>query len=329
MNKSKLIKGAGIAAGVILIIGGGAAGTSVMRSDRTFDVPEVPLAATADSAIIERGAYLVYGPAHCAYCHTTKDEIPQLEAGERVPLSGGNTFAIGIATLHTPNLTPDRETGIGDVADGKLARMLRHNVMRDGRAAIPFMEFQNLSDQDVVAIMSYLRSQPAVKNAVPPRELHGAGYAIMSFVIKPTGPTGTPPAQSPPEGATVERGAYLVNSVSACAGCHTKRSMKDGSYLAPKLSGGMEMEGEGDSGKMYITPNLTPDAATGHIAKWSEDQFVQRFRAGPINGADSPMPWRAFGRMSDDDLRAIYRYLKTVPPTQNVTGPLVTEAAPS
>jgi mono/diheme cytochrome c family protein len=329
MNRSKLLKVTGILAGVALVVIGTAAGTAVARADRTFDVAEVPLAASADSAVIERGAYLVYGPAHCAYCHTARDQVARLDAGERVPLSGGNTFAIGIATLHTPNLTPDKETGIGDVSDGKIARMLRHNVMRDGRAAIPFMEFQNLSDEDIVAIISYLRSQPAVKNEVPARELHGAGYAIMSFVIKPTGPDGTPPAHSPPAGATVERGAYLVNSVSACAGCHTKRSMKDGSYLAPKLSGGMEMEGEGGSGKVYTSPNLTPDPATGHIVKWSEDQFVQRFRAGPINGADTPMPWKAFARMSDDDLRAIYRYLKTVPATPNATGPLVSNPAES
>jgi cytochrome c553 len=114
-----------------------------------------------------------------------------------------------------------------------------------------------------------------------------------------------------------------VNNVAACAGCHTRRSHTDGSYQAPKLSGGTEMPGE--DGKVYTPPNLTPDPKTGHIVKWSEDQFLARFRAGPINGL-SHMPWRAFARMSDDDIRAIYRYLQTVPPTENVTGPLVAAA---
>jgi mono/diheme cytochrome c family protein len=323
--KKRLLKYAAVAMVLGLIVGISGAATVQVRQDRTFDVPEVSLAASTDSAVIARGAYLAYGPAHCAYCHTAQDKWARLDAGERVPMSGGNTFDIGILKVTTPNLTPDQETGIGNVSDGKLARMLRHNVRSDDRAAIPFMEFQNMSDEDVVAVLSYLRSQEPVRNEVPPRELRMVGKAIMSFVIEPSGPTGTPPAQGPPEGATVERGSYLVNSVGNCAGCHTRRSMTDGSYLAPKLSGGTPMAGE--DGKNYTPPNLTPDAATGHIVKWTEDQFVTRFRAGPLNGPGTHMPWRAFARMSDDDLRAIYRYLQTVPPTSNAPGPLVAAAA--
>jgi mono/diheme cytochrome c family protein len=164
-----------------------------------------------------------------------------------------------------------------------------------------------------------------VKNEIPANEYSFMGKVIMSFAIKPSGPTGTPPAKAPAEGATVERGAYLVNNIAACAGCHTKRSQMDGSYQAPKLSGGTPMAGE--DGKEYTPPNLTPDPKTGHIRDWTEDQFLARFRAGPLNGPGSHMPWRAFARMSDDDIRAIYRYLKTVPPTENDAGPLVAEKA--
>ena len=322
--KNKFLKFLGIAAGLGLVVGMTGAATVQMRYDRTFDVPDVNAIASTDPTIIERGAYLAYGPAHCAYCHTTNDKWAKLDAGERVPLSGGYTFNIGIATLHTPNLTPDKETGIGNVSDAKLARMLRHNVRSNGRAAVPFMEFQNISDEDLVALISYLRSQPAVSNEVPANTYTMLGKAIMSFAIKPSGPTGTPVAQSPAVAPTLERGAYLVNNVAACAGCHTKRSQTDGSYLAPKLSGGTPMAGE--DGKSYTPPNLTPDPKTGHLRNWTEDQFLTRFRAGPINGL-SHMPWRAFARMSDDDIRAIYRYLKTVPPTENDPGPLVVEAA--
>ena len=322
--KSRLLKFMAVAGGLGLVVGGTGAATVQARYDRTFDVPEVNAVATNDSAVIERGAYLVYGPAHCAYCHNAIDKHERLNAGERVPLSGGLVFDIGIAKLTTPNLTPDKETGIGNISDGKIARMMRHNVRSSGVAAVPFMEFQNLSEEDLVAIISYLRSQPAVRNEIAPREFSPVGKAIMSFAIKPSGPTGTPPATSPPVAPTVERGAYLVTSVAACAGCHTKRSQQDGSYLAPKLSGGEPTPGE--DGKLYTPPNLTPDPKTGHLVKWSEDQFVRRFRAGPINGKGSHMPWQAFARMSDDDLRAIYRYLQTVPATENATGPLVREA---
>ena len=317
----RLLKFAAIAAALGLVVAATGAATIELRHDRTFDIPEGNTVASTDSAVIARGAYLAYGPAHCAYCHTTKDKWARLDAGEQVPLSGGFEFDIGIMTLYTPNLTPDKETGIGNVSDGKIARMLRHNVRFDGRAAVPFMEFQNLSDEDLTALISFLRSQQPVKNAVPDRDLRMIGKAIMSFAIKPSGPTGTPAAKSPVEGATVERGAYLVNNVAACAGCHTKRSQTDGSYLAPKLSGGDGMPGE--DGKIYTPPNLTPHATTGHIVKWSEDQFLQRFRAGPLNAPGSHMPWKAFARMSDDDIRAIYRYLQTVPPAENATGPLV------
>lgn len=322
--KSKLLKFAAISVGVIAVAGITGAATVQMRYDRTFDVADVDVIASNDPAVIERGAYLAYGPAHCAYCHNTQDKWARLDAGERVPLSGGFTFDIGIARLTTPNLTPDKETGIGNVPDAKIARMLRHNVRSSGVAAVPFMEYQNMSDDDVVALISFLRSQPAVRHEIAPREFTMMGKAIMSFAIKPSGPTGTPLSQSPAVAPTVERGKYLVENVAACAGCHTKRSQMDGSYQAPKLSGGTGMAGE--DGKVYTPPNLTPDPKTGHIRNWTEDQFLARFRAGPINGAGTHMPWRAFARMSDDDIRAIYRYLQTVPPTENVTAPLVSNA---
>jgi hypothetical protein len=71
--------------------------------------------------------------------------------------------------------------------------MLRHGVKPNGRAAIPFMEFQNLSDEDLVAVVSSLRSQPAVRNAVPPSEFNALGRAVMALMIEPIGPSGTPP----------------------------------------------------------------------------------------------------------------------------------------
>ncbi len=321
---AKLAKIAGgLVAAVALLAATGAA-TVNLRYDRTFDVPDVEVLASTDSAVIARGAYLAYGPAHCAYCHNSPDKWQALERGERIPMSGGNVFDIGIAKITSPNLTPDKETGIGNVSDARLARMLRHNVRSSGVAAVPFMEFQNLSDEDLIALLSYLRSQPAVRNQVPARQFSLIGKTVMSFVIKPSSPVGTPLAKSPAEAPTVERGEYLVNSVANCAGCHTKRSQMDGSYQAPHLSGGTAMAGE--DGKLYTPPNITPDPKTGHIVEWSEDAFVARFRAGPVNGTGSHMPWNAFARMSDDDLRAIYRYLKTVPATENETGPLVADA---
>src|SRR5262245_48666262 len=190
-----------------------------LRWDRTFTAPASALQASTDSAAIARGRYLVYGPAHCAYCHTSgPEQWARIDAGEPVPLTGGLLFPIPPGRFRTPNLTPDPETGIGRRSDEELVQLIRHGVRADGRAAVPFMEFFGLSDEDLVGIISYLRSQAPVRNAVPEHELSFLGKVVMALVIAPPEERPTPPASSPPAGPTVERGAYLANNVALCAG---------------------------------------------------------------------------------------------------------------
>jgi cytochrome c553 len=188
------------------------------------------------------------------------------------------------------------------------------------------MEYQ-LSDDDIVAIISFLRSQQPVRNVVPEHELNAVGKMLMAYLIKPAGPSKTPLAHTPAEAVTVERGEYLANNVANCKGCHSKRSMKDGSYIGEPFAGGGEMVMDDDPTRMLVTPNLTPDSATGHIYQWSEDQFVARFRAGKLLPS-SHMPWTSFARMSDTDLRAIYRFLRSLEPVHNATGPIVQNVKP-
>ena len=292
--------------------------TVSLRWDRTFDVPYPELAASTDSATIARGRYLAYGPAHCAACHVPLEDFEAFKSGGQPPLAGGRRFVIPPGTFNVPNITPDPETGLGDRSDAAIARMLRHGVRADGRAAVPFMEFAGLSDSDVVAVIAFLRSQPPVRHVVPAHQLTTLGKAVMAFAVKPFPPHEAPGA-APPEGPTAERGVYLVKNVAGCGGCHTARSMVDGSFIGPELAGGVPMELEGPAGGTVTPPNLTPDPKTGRITTWSEDDFLARFRAGErVPG--SPMPWLAFGRMSDDDLRAIYRYLRSVPAVEHEPG---------
>jgi mono/diheme cytochrome c family protein len=304
---------------LLVLLAGGVVGIAQARWDRGFDIPEPEIHASTDAEVIERGRYLVFGPAHCSSCHTPADHAARLDDGEELPLIGGYEWVLPIGTLRSPNLTPDVETGIGRFTDGQLARMLRHNVRADGRAAFPLMEFQNLSDEDMVAVISYLRSAPSVRHEVPDNEFNLMGKALMAMLIKPTGPAAAPPRQSPTAEVSIERGAYLANSVTNCAGCHSPRSLTDGSYTGPRFSGGV-MEVDGDPTHFFSVPNLTPDPKTGYIASWSEEQFLQRFAAGKLHPG-SHMPWNAFRRMSDDDLRAIYRYLMSLEPVENETGP--------
>lgn len=299
-----------------------AAAVVLVRWDRTFEAPYPNISASRDEKVIERGRYIVYGPGHCAGCHTDASKHDAINDGAMLPLTGGYVFKLPIGTFYTPNLTPDPQTGIARRKDAELARILRYGVRADGRAALPFMEFHDMSDDDLQAVISFLRSQPPVKHAVPQHSFTFVGKAIMAFLIKPIGPESTPPAVAPPQEATVERGKYIANNLAGCASCHTKRSPMDGSYTGPRFAGGMRMDIDGDPTKQLVSPNLTPDPKTGRIAMWPEEQFVGRFGAG-VGVPGTHMPWKMYQRMSTTDVQAVYRYLRSLQPVEHATGPSV------
>jgi mono/diheme cytochrome c family protein len=308
-----LIGGIAVIAGVLV-----AAFVAIeVRSTRSFEAPYPAISAKTDPETIEHGRYLVYGAAGCAYCHIPRDQWSVLDKRE-LPLSGNHVFRLPFGELRAPNLTPDPETGIGRRTDGELARILRHGVRADGRAALPFMAFQDMSDDDLTAIISFLRSQPAVALAVPPHQMTLFGKALMAFAIEPQGPSAPPPAVSP-AGPSVQRGEYLATKVSSCLDCHTDRDPGSGQHVGPKFGGGQIMD-LADETTVAVPPNLTPHPTTSPIGIWTEDVFVGRFRMGETL-AGTPMPWGAFARMTDDDLRSIYRYLHTLPPFEHATGP--------
>ncbi|EAZ80514.1 c-type cytochrome [Algoriphagus machipongonensis] len=285
-----------------------------LKWDKKYDAPYPELAATQDSTLIARGKYLVYGPAHCAGCHNTTERMLRVDQGEDLTLIGGAEFVFEPGVIRSRNLTPDMETGIGKLTDGEVARVMRNSIGADGRPIFPLMPFQNMSDEDVVAILSYLRSQEPVNHFVKPTEYSFMGKAVLALgLIKPEGPAGTPPKSIKIEPSEVY-GKYLANSVANCVGCHSPRDLMSGEFIGPKFSGGLEFEEV--PGALFVTPNLTPDPETGIIANWSEEAFVERFKAGRVY-EHSPMPWGSFARMSEVDLRAIFRYLKALEPVSN------------
>ena len=117
----------------------------------------------------------------------------------------------------------------------------------------------------------------------------------------------------------MERGEYLATSVANCAACHTKRNLVTGEFISARFAGGMEFDVPGDEDRLVVSPNLTP-SKTGRITNWDEEQFLGRFAAG-VGIRQSHMPWRQFQKMSESDLRSIYRYLKTLQPVENDPGP--------
>src|SRR5262245_41620961 len=188
MRKALLIVGCLL----LVCIGGGAIFVG-SRQNLRFDPPYPNIVASPDSAVIERGRYIVRDVAPCASCHAEPSQRKASSTGADVPLAGGYVFDIPPGQFYTRNLTPDSATGLGAVSDGAIARALRYGVGHDGRALLPFMEMQGLSDEDLVAVVSYLRSQPPVHNLVPAHEPTLLGRVVMATVLsKPTSPSGTP-----------------------------------------------------------------------------------------------------------------------------------------
>ncbi|MFN0276805.1 MAG: c-type cytochrome [Chitinophagales bacterium] len=311
----KILKWTGIIL-LVLILG---LVTYILTSwDKTFDGPIPDIKASTDSAVIARGEYLVYGPMHCAECHTDKEGYLQAVKGVKVPLSGGYEFKLPFGTVTSKNITNDKETGIGRYTDGEIARTIRELIKPDGHTMIPFMSFQNMSEDDLIAIISYLRTTEPVKKEIPENTWNFAGKAVLTFFIKPVGPKATPPkAVQPSESAAY--GEYLATAISNCNGCHTPFSMKTGKPIGPVFSGGNEFESATlEPGVFMMSPNLTPDPETGRITDWSEETFVKRFREGKLYN-ESAMPWGPYLSFTDSDLKAIYAYLKTLPPVKNET----------
>src|SRR6478609_6277708 len=204
MRKALLVIGC-----VLLVVIAGGAVFVGARQHLTFDAPYPDVVASTDSAIVERGHYIVRKLAPCASCHGDPNRRAANLQGDEVALVGGFEFAIPPGKFYTRNLTSDSATGLGGVSDKAIARALRYGVGHDGRALLPFMEMQGLSDDDLQAVVSYLKSQPAVHNPVPAHYYTVSGKVVKATAMAhPTGPSSPPPAKSP-RGTSVETGRYI------------------------------------------------------------------------------------------------------------------------
>jgi mono/diheme cytochrome c family protein len=309
----KLFKILGIlAAGIVLIAIGSFAFVSITWN-KTYDAPYPVVSISTDSTVLARGQYLVYGPAHCGTCHIDPADYEAMSRGELVALAGGSEIIIDPGIFRARNLTPDLETGIGALTDEEVARVMRYGVGHDGRVIFPFMPFENMTEYDLNAIISFLRSQPPVSKKIEPTQYNFLGKVVLATsMIKPIEPSATPEKALKQE-VSVIYGGYLANSVANCAGCHSPRDLKTGEFTGPKFSGGLTFE---EPLGTFTTPNLTPDPETGLLATWNEETFVQRLKGGLIHEG-TPMPWASFAMMDEVDIRAIYLYLNSLDPVKN------------
>ena len=299
--------------------------------DRSYDDTPLPdVRASTDPAVIARGEYLVYGPAHCVECHAGSfEEFQKVINDEKVPLRGGTRFAAPpLGVIYSKNLTPDKETGIGRYTDGQIARMMRFNVRPNGMASVgPMMPFHNMSDEDMVAVISFLRAQPPVRHQVPEDEWTIPGKIIRSIstTFKPRDVAAVnPPRVAPEEKPTRERGEYLARYVANCVGCHTPLHDTTFEPIGPEFSGGEEFEPMPlrgvDMQTWFRTPNITPMKGSALMKFPDRATFVARFRNGGRQHAGTPMPWEAFARMSADDVGAIYEFLRSLPASDGAVG---------
>lgn len=302
--------------------------------DKTYNIAYPNLKVSTDSAVIAKGKYLVHGPAHCSNCHVSNfEDMMAADAGENIPLKGGVRFPMGpLGEMSPANLTPDLQTGIGRYSDGQLFRMMRHAVKPDGTATLSLMmPFWNMADEDLVAVVSYLRSMTPIYNEVLPPE-----YTFVGKMVRVLTPTfnpitdPTPPDHAPPMAATIERGEYLSRYVANCVGCHTERDIMTFEAIGPEYAGGMEMEPLAefniaiglDPDLWTRSPNITPDPNSA-LSKFDNlEEWIKRFKKGRII-KNSPMHWGPFSRMTDEDMEALWLYLNSLEPIEKEIGPIV------
>jgi len=270
---------------VLMLVGG-------VRANRKYDILVKMMPIPTDAAAIQHGEH-VANTHLCTRCH----------AGNL----GGEVFYTipGMLTIPTPNLTSG-QGGVGHFyTDEDWVRAIQHGIGHDGRALwiMPSENFFHLSDEDMGALIAYVKSVPPVDNELPARHIDPLGRVMLALGMVPpvavdridhTAPH--PTAVDP--GVNVEYGEYLARS-AVCTECH-----------------GAELNGApfGPPGQEVPTPNLTPG---GELASWSETQFMATLRAGltpdgHVLNADN-MPWPYFGQMTDDELKALWLYLQSLP----------------
>ncbi len=271
-----------------------------------------PLKFNPTVARLERGRYLVEGPAHCFQCHSEVDwERPGAQPKQGKKGAGTIFIEDGMEWLVAPNITPDRETGAGNWTDEQFARAIREGIGHDGRRLfpmMPYMNFRQMSDEDLASVVVYIRSINPVRNVVP--------KTVLPEMVKGSLPPHQPitaPVAGPDMSNPVERGKYLV-TLGNCMSCHTPMNKQGQPLMQLAFAGGLRFKGPWGE---VTSANITPDASG--ISYYDEALFVKTLRTGQVGARklNSVMPWGYFRNMTDEDLKAIFAYLRTLTPVQH------------
>jgi mono/diheme cytochrome c family protein len=251
----------------------------------------------------------------CESCHAA----PDAKGEDQKKLGGGRSLATPFGTFHVPNISPDREHGIGGWTNVDFVNAMKLGIGPGGThlyPAFPYPSYQHMKVEYLIDLKAYLDTLPAVANVVPPHDLpfpftirRGIGLWQRLYV------DGRTLAPDTAASASVNRGRYLVEGPGHCQECHTPRNAMGGLEASLAFAGGPAPEGNG-----YI-PNITPDEATG-IGKWSRDEIVEALTSGftpdfDSLGGDMAAVVQNLAHLTPDDRSAIADYLKTIPPIDN------------
>jgi mono/diheme cytochrome c family protein len=297
-----------LVAGVWIIRGPGpldfAGGTKVTLADYRGPSPTGVPVKLAQASLVERGAYLARA-ADCMACHTT-------QGGKEY--AGGLAFKLPFGTLYSTNITPDKETGIGNYSDQDFLNAVHRGIREDGARlypAMPYASYSYMTDADALAIKAYLFSLPPVRAPDPENTLKfpfNQRWAMnfWSALFNPDTRFEPDPSKSP----EWNRGAYLAEALAHCGECHTPRN------LAFALNNRKKYAGAVTAG--WRAFNISSDRATG-VGAWRDEDLVSYLSIGHADGhgtASGPMGEavdHSLSQLAGEDIRAVVAYLRTVP----------------
>ncbi|HVO76140.1 MAG TPA: c-type cytochrome [Ignavibacteriaceae bacterium] len=316
----KFFKITGIVLLVLIVLIGAGLIYFNLSYPKTDPAPNIKINATPEK--LERGKYLAMHVAMCMDCHSTRDW--KKYSGPIMPGTegkGGEKLdeAIGFpGTIYVKNITP---AALHDWTDGEIIRAITRGVNKYNTALFPTMPYYNfnkMTQEDVEAIVAYVRSLKPIKNDVPDKDLNFP----LNFIVK------TLPIQTYKPPKPVDKtnspayGKYLV-TIASCEECHTPS--KEGEPVpGMNFAGGMEIKLPHGT---IRSANISPDNETG-IGNWTKEMFIARFKSFESDSAknipadiykefNTIMPWTLYAGMTNEDLAAIYDYLRTVKPVKH------------
>ena len=308
-----------LGAGVAVMATVAGSGFAYMYFRSPAIAPPSPVRVEMTAARIARGKY-IFKLADCDGCHSPRDftrfDGPVVESSRGQGLVFPKELGLP-GMVASRNITTHPAAGIGSWTDGEKIRAIREGISRDGTMLFPMMpyvNYKNMSDEDVYSLVAYLNTLAPVNNMVPRSRIDFPVSMLVKGVPQPAGTVAQPDRRD-----AVKYGAYLV-TIGGCSGCHTQS--KDGEPL-PGLdfAGGEKFQMPG--GLLVVSANITPDMESG-IGRMSEQNFVDRFQqykeyATGVSPKVEPrdftvMPWLNFALLPEQDLKAIYAYLRTQKP---------------